>query len=51
MVLRVVQRVKPLEHWAVQRELTRRIAARFVREGIPLPRTRVQMAYKEGGEA
>lgn len=44
MVLRVVQRVKPLEHWAVQRELTRRIAARFVQEGIALPRTRVQMA-------
>lgn len=44
MVLRVVQRVKPLEHWTVQRELTRRIAARFVQEGIALPRTRVQMA-------
>ena len=44
MVLRAVQRVKPLEHWAVQRELTRRIAARFVQEGIALPRTRVQMA-------
>ena len=49
MVLRVVQRVKPLEHWAVQRELTRRIAARFVQEGIALPRTRVQMA--EEGKA
>ena len=34
----------PLQHWAVQRELTRRIAARFVQEGIALPRTRVQMA-------
>ena len=44
MVLRVVQRVKPLEHWTVQRELTQRIAARFVQEGIALPRTRVQMA-------
>lgn len=44
MVLRAVQRVKPLEHWAVQRELTQRIAARFVQEGIALPRTRVQMA-------
>lgn len=49
MVLRAVQRVKPLEHWAVQRELTRRIAARFVQEGIALPRTRVQMA--EEGKA
>lgn len=49
MVLRVVQRVKPLEHWTVQRELTRRIAARFVQEGIALPRTRVQMA--EEGKA
>lgn len=49
MVLRVVQRVKPLEHWAVQRELTQRIAARFVQEGIALPRTRVQMA--EEGKA
>ena len=46
MVLRVVQRVKPLEHWAVQRELTQRIAARFVQEGIALPRTRVQLAPK-----
>lgn len=46
LVLRVVQRVKPLEHWAVQRELTRRIAARFVQEGIALPRTRVQLAPK-----
>lgn len=44
MVLRAVQRVKPLEHWAVQRELTQRIARRFVQEGIALPRTRVQMA-------
>lgn len=51
MVLRVVQRVKPLEHWAVQRELTRRIAARFVHEGIALPRTRVQLAQTEGKEA
>lgn len=49
MVLRVVQRVKPLEHWTVQRELTQRIAARFVQEGIALPRTRVQMA--EEGKA
>lgn len=46
MVLRAVQRVKPLEHWAVQRELTQRIAARFVQEGIALPRTRVQLAPK-----
>ena len=46
MVLRVVQRVKPLEHWAVQRELTQRIARRFVQEGIALPRTRVQLAPK-----
>ena len=44
MVLRAVQRVRRLERWAVQRELTRRIAARFVQEGIALPRTRVQMA-------
>ena len=51
MVLRVVQRVKPLAHWEVQRELTRRIAARFVREGIALPRARVQVAGKEGEEA
>ena len=51
MVLRVVQRVKPLAHWEVQRELTRRIAARFVREGIALPRERVQVAGKEGEEA
>ena len=51
MVLRVVQRVKPLAHWKVQRELTRRIAARFVREGIALPRERVQVAGKEGEEA
>lgn len=47
MVLRAVQRVKPLEHWAVQRELTQRIARRFVQEGIALPRTRVQMAGEE----
>ncbi len=47
MVLRVVQRVKPLEHWTVQRELTQRIARRFVQEGIALPRTRVQMAGEE----
>ena len=35
--LRLVVSVKPLEHWAVQRELRKRILERFVREGIKLP--------------
>ena len=47
MALRLVMRVKPLEHWGVQRELTRRIAARFVKEGIRLPYTRVSIAEDE----
>ena len=35
--LRLVVSVKPLEHWAVQSELRKRILDRFVREGIKLP--------------
>ena len=35
--LRLVVSVKPLEHWAVQRELRKRILEGFVREGIKLP--------------
>lgn len=35
--MRLVVSVKPLEHWAVQRELRKRILERFVREGIKLP--------------
>ena len=35
--LRLVVSVKPLEHWAVQRELRKRILESFVREGIKLP--------------
>lgn len=34
--LRMIMPVKPLEHWAVQRELTERIYARFVKEGVKL---------------
>jgi len=43
MVLRVVQRVKPLEHWGVERELRKRIVSRFVKEGIALPKARVEL--------
>lgn len=35
--LRLAVSVKPLEHWAVQRELRKRITDSFVREGIKLP--------------
>ena len=42
-VLRVVQRVKPLEHWGVERELRKRILGRFVKESIPLPKARVEL--------
>lgn len=43
LVLRVVQRVKPLEHWGVERELRKRILSRFIKEGIPLPKARVEL--------
>ncbi len=39
--LRVVMLVKPLEHWAVQRELLGRALARLEKEGIPLPYERI----------
>jgi small conductance mechanosensitive channel len=33
-VIRLIQKVRPMQHWRVQRELTKRILSRFKREGI-----------------
>jgi small conductance mechanosensitive channel len=33
-VIRLIQKVRPMQHWRVQRELTRRILERFKQEGI-----------------
>lgn len=44
MSLRLTLEVKPLEHWGVERELKKRIAARFVSEGVRLPYSRVSVA-------
>ena len=46
-VLRLLQRVKPLEHWGVEHELNKRIVTCFVREGIALPQTRMRLVEGE----
>lgn len=50
MLLRLSMLVKPLAHWEVQRELTARTAARFVKEGIRLPYQSIAVTNGEGGE-
>lgn len=49
-VLRVTMKVAPLAHWAVQRELTARILARFTAEGIAMPYARVCVESAAPGE-
>ena len=44
ITLRVGVRVKPLEHWKVQRELIRRFKQRFDEEQIERPYTRISVA-------
>ncbi|MBS3937820.1 MAG: mechanosensitive ion channel family protein [Peptococcaceae bacterium] len=49
IVLRIVARVKPLEQWAVERELRRRIKLVFDREGIETPYPRRIMVNETEG--
>lgn len=50
LLLRITLPVAPLAHWGVQRELTARIAARFAREGIAAPYSRISIVHQEERE-
>ena len=43
--LRLVVNVKPLEHWAAERELSQRIKERFEREGVEIPYNKVVVMH------
>ncbi len=47
--LRLVVNVKPLEHWAAERELSRRIKERFEREGVEIPYNKVVVMHNVNG--
>lgn len=43
-VIRLIQKVRPMQHWHVQRELTKKILLRFEREGIRTARLSVRLS-------
>ncbi len=43
IVLRATMKVKPLEHWAAQRELTARVVKRFAAEDVSMPYERMKV--------